>query len=453
MKKGFYKSRRKSFPAAVTIILSFISLIIIGTALFTLPIMTKDAKGLPFFTALFTATSSVCVTGLSLFEPAVTLSLSGQMLMCLLVEIGGISMVTFVTFFMFSFRKKSPLRSVRLAKEYTNIDDFSKVKSLVRTVVFTAVMCQLIGACIFSARFVPKYGLKGLWLSVFTAVSAYCNAGFDLFSPSGEFGSFSNFTADPLVMLTVMGLVIVGGIGFFVFYDIITCKKNKHLTLHTRIVLIFTVFLILFGLVAFLLCEYDNEKTLLGFDLKEKIMLSLFQSVSSRTAGFSGVDIAATRPLTKMIMMLLMFIGSGSGSTGGGVKITTFSVILLSIKSVIKGDSETTVFSHRIDNKTVTKSMAIVFLSFSFVFLLSCILFVDCPNLEPVNIVFEAVSVFSTAGFTVGVTANASAIGLIAIIFAMLIGRVGPVAFVLALSSGSRDKPQAVQPEGKIILG
>lgn len=453
MNKSLYISNRKSVAPATVITLSFFALVIAGAVLFTLPFMTRDGEGLSFLTALFTATSSVCVTGLTLIDPATTLALPGQLLLAFLIEAGGISMVTFASFFMFSFKKKNSLRSVRLAQEYTDFDDFSQIKSLVRVVVGAAFFCQLLGALLLCIRFVPKYGLKGVWISVFTAISAYCNAGFDLLGHEQKFGSLVNYNDDPLVMFTVMGLIILGGLGFFVFYDIITYRKTKKITLHTKIVIIFTVLLLIFGFAAFFICEYNNKSTIGEMSLYEKIIASLFQSVTARTAGFASVDLVKLNDLTKVIMMLLMFIGAGSGSTGGGIKITTFSVIMLSILSVIKGREETTVFSHRLSQKTVVKSMAIVFLGLSVVFGLSCCLFAASPQSDAINIFFESVSAFATVGVTVGITASCNTFGLVALIFTMFIGRVGPVGFVLALSSKERTKHSVVRPEGKIMVG
>ncbi len=458
MKGDLYKPRKKRLAPATVITLSFLALIFCGALLFTLPFMTRDGEGLPFLTALFTATSSVCVTGLTLIDPVVTLTAPGQILLCLLIETGGLSMVTFVSFFMFTMHKKSSLRSVRLAQEYTNMFEFSEVKSMVKLVVITAFICQLAGACVFATRFIPKYGAKGIWVSVFTAISAYCNAGFDLFGIEQEFGSLVNYNGDPVIMYTVMALIVTGGIGFFVFYDVLYCIRNRKegnakLSFHTRIVLTFTAILLAFGFVSFFIFEYSNPNTIADMPLDEKLTASLFQSVTARTAGFASVDIAGMRPLTKVIMMLLMFIGAGSGSTGGGVKITTFSVIVLSIKSVLKGNDETTAFSYRLDHKTVTKSMTIVFLGFSVVFLVSCFLFADCPEANPVNVFFEAVSAFATVGLTAGITAQCSPVGLVALITAMFIGRVGPVGFVLTLSSKRRESNDTVMPEGKIMVG
>lgn len=458
MRKSLYKARKKPLAPATVITLSFLSLILVGTFLFTLPFMTRNGEGLPLLTALFTATSSVCVTGLTLIDPVVTLTAPGQILLCLLIEAGGLSMVTFVSFFMFTMRKKNSLRSMRLAQEYTNMFEFSEVKSMVKLVVITAFICQLSGACILATRFIPKYGIKGIWVSVFTAISAYCNAGFDLFGVEQEFGSLINYNGDPLVMFTVMSLIVTGGIGFFVFYDVIYCIRNRkqgnaRLSFHTKIVLTFTCVLITFGFLSFFVFEYSNVKTIADMPLGEKLTASLFQSVTARTAGFASVDIVAMNPLTKVIMMLLMFIGAGSGSTGGGIKVTTFSVIVLSIKSVLKGSDETTAFSYRLDHKTVTKSMTILFLGISVVFVVSCFLFADCPDANPVNIFFEAVSAFATVGLSAGITSQCGPLGLIALISAMFIGRVGPVGFVLALSSKKREQNSLVMPEGKIMVG
>lgn len=447
------KEHRRAMEPAKIIAASFFAIIALGTFLFTLPFMTRDGEGLSFMQALFTATSGVCVTGLTLIDPAVTLSRYGQILLALLIETGGISTVTFASFFLFALKKKSSLKTVRLAQEYTNLDHFSEVKSLVRVIIVTAFLCQAVGACILCIRFVPAYGAKGIWLALFTAISAYCNAGFDIFGFQKEFGSLSSFNGDILVMGTVMALIILGGIGFFVVYDIVRYRKDKHLSLHTKVMLVFTLLLIVFGFAVFFIAEYTNEATLGSMPLKEKIIAALFQSVTSRTAGFTSVDIASMRDISKIVMMLLMFIGAGSGSTAGGIKVTTFAIIMMSVVSVVRNRDETIVFGHRVDRKSVSKSLSIAVLGLMFVFVTCCILFIDNPNTDGINVFFEALSAFGTAGITCGVTASVGILGQLALIITMFIGRLGPICFVIALNIRGGDKSGIIRPEGRIMVG
>lgn len=434
------------------IALSVLSVIIVGTVLFMLPCMTRDGKGLSFMKAVFTATSSVCVTGLTLIDPAVTLSRYGQVVLLILIEIGGISMVTFASFFIFAFKKHSALRSMRLAQEYTNLDVFSQVKPLVRTIVEVTVLCQLLGTALLCIRFVPRFGAKGIWLSMFTAVSAYCNAGFDLFGIEKEFGSMINYNGDFLVMGVVIAMIILGGIGFYVFYDLLTYRKTHRLSLHTKTALITAGILILVGFFCVFVFEYNNPQTLKPLPFYQKLSASLFQSVTTRTAGFASLDIALLGDVTKIVMMLLMFIGAGSGSTGGGIKTTTFAVLVMTVVSVIRSRKDTVVLKKRVSHAIVAKSLAIAALSMLIVFLATCVLSWDVRSTNGTDLLFEAVSAFSTCGLSTGVTAQAGTVGLWALIVSMYIGRIGPMCFVISLNS-RKERDSEIVPEGRIMVG
>lgn len=434
------------------IALSVLSVIIVGTVLFMLPCMTRDGKGLSFMKAVFTATSSVCVTGLTLIDPAVTLSRYGQVVLLILIEIGGISMVTFASFFIFAFKKHSALRSMRLAQEYTNLDVFSQVKPLVRTIVEVTVLCQLLGTALLCVRFVPRFGAKGIWLSMFTAVSAYCNAGFDLFGIEKEFGSMINYNGDFLVMGVVIAMIILGGIGFYVFYDLLTYRKTHRLSLHTKTALITAGILILVGFFCVFVFEYNNPQTLKPLPFYQKLSASLFQSVTTRTAGFASLDIALLGDVTKIVMMLLMFIGAGSGSTGGGIKTTTFAVLVMTVVSVIRSRKDTVVLKKRVSHAIVAKSLAIAALSMLIVFLATCVLSWDVRSTNGTDLLFEAVSAFSTCGLSTGVTARAGNVGLWALIVSMYIGRIGPMCFVISLNS-RKERDSEIVPEGRIMVG
>lgn len=445
------KNPRPLHPMRI-IALSVLLAIAAGTVLLMLPCMTRDGRGLSFMKAVFTATSSVCVTGLTLIDPAVTLSRYGQVVLLLLIEIGGISMVTFASFFIFAFKKHSALRSMRLAQEYTNLDMFSQVKPLVRTIIATTAVCQLIGTGLLCLRFVPRFGAKGIWVSMFTAVSAYCNAGFDLFGLEKEFGSMVNYNGDFLVMGVVMAMIILGGIGFYVFYDLLTYRKTHRLSLHTKTALISAGILILVGFVCVFAFEIGNPQTLKNLPLSQKITAALFQSVTARTAGFASLDIASLGDVTKIVMMLLMFIGAGSGSTGGGIKTTTFAVLVMTVVSVLKSRKDTVVLKKRVSHAVVAKSLSIAALSMLIVFLATCVLSWNVDSMNGTDLLFEAVSAFSTCGLTAGVTAKAGSVGLWALIVSMYIGRIGPMCFVISLNS-RKERDSEIVPEGRIMVG
>ena len=452
MKRETIKRRRETHPSR-KIALSFLGIITAGTLLFLLPFMTRDGKGLPFIQALFTATSSVCVTGLTLIDPAVALTRWGQALLLILIEVGGVSMVTFATFFIFLFKKRSGLRSLRLAQEYTNLDSMSQVKPLVRTIIATTVGCQIVGAAVLCIYFVPELGGKGVWVSIFTSVSAYCNAGFDLFGTIQSFGSLAPFNGEPLVMYTVMALIVTGGLGFYVFYDLLTYRQTGKLSLHTRTVALFTVLLIAYGFIHVLAVEYNNPETLGALPVSQKITASLFQSITTRTAGFSSIEINATHDLTKIGMIMLMFIGAGTGSTGGGIKITTFAVLFMSVISVLRNRRDTEIFHRKVERSVVMKSLSVALLGMLVVYLTVFVLLLDSPDAGGVRILFEAVSAFSTAGLSCGVSVACGIAGKLALIFAMFVGRLGPLCFIIAINDREESRAEEVIPSGRIMVG
>ncbi len=445
------EKKRPMHPERI-ILLSFLGIILAGTLLFMLPFMTRNAPLTPL-QALFTATSSVCVTGLTLIDPAATLAAPGQILLLVLIELGGISMVTFATFFIFTLKKRSGFRSMRLAQEYTNLDLFSQVKPLVRTIVITAVSCQALGAALLCIHFVPRFGAKGVWMAVFTAVSAYCNAGFDIFGAGAPFASLTAYNGEPLVMGVVMALIVTGGLGFYVFYDLVTCRRNRHLTLHTKTVAVFTLALILFGFASVLAFEWSNAATLLPMPLPQKLTAALFQSITTRTAGFASLNIGAMQDVTKLFMLFLMFIGAGSGSTGGGIKVTTFAVLTMTVVSVLRGHGGTVIFGRRVDHKTVTKSLAVAALGLLAVLVVSSVIVLETPGLNGIDVLFEAVSAFSTCGLSTGITASCGVFGLLSLICAMFFGRIGPVCFIIALNIRGTENDGRVMPEGRIMVG
>lgn len=447
------KTKMKPFKPASIIALSFVSIIVVGTLLFTLPCMTRDHEGLDLLTALFTTTSSVCVTGLTLIDPAVALTRYGQILLMLLIEAGSISIVTFATFFIFAFKKRYGLRSVRLAQEYTNLDSLSQVRPLVKMIILATIVCQLIGSVFLCFRFVPKYHLKGIWISVFTAVSAYCNAGFDLFGFEKEFGSLTEYSNDYYVMFVIMALVVIGSIGFFVLYDIIRFRKTKHLSLHTKVALLFTAIMICVGTVGVFVFESENSETIGNMPFFQKLFVSLFESVSARSAGFSVIEAADMNDITKIIMLFLMFVGAVSGSMGGGIKITTFAVLVMTVISVVNNKSDTVVLGKRVDKRVVSKSLAITFLSLAFIFFAFCVLLINNPQENSINVFFEAVAAFSTAGISTGITMDSNVVTLLTLIVTMFVGKLGPICFIVALNIKDSDENCEVLPEGRIMVG
>lgn len=449
--RSFFKT---SSPVRI-ISVSFAFLIIMGTIAFMLPIATRDGAGLPFIKALFTSTSATCVTGLTLIDPYLTLTTFGQVVLLLLIQMGGLGLVTLTSFFLLTFSKRVGLKSLKLAQVNTNAFSISNTRSLMRTIITTTIIIEIIGAAMLCTSLIPKFGPEGIWLSLFTAVSAYCNAGFDLFGSRGEFSSLTTFYNDPVVMYTIMLLIILGGLGFIVFQDLITWRRGHHLMLHTKIVICVTTILIFLGAILFFLSEYGNPESLGSMTLMQKITNSLFQSVTTRTAGFASVNIGALNDMTKALMIVWMFIGAGPGSTGGGIKVTTIAILIMTVVSVIRGYDDTIMFHRRVDRKNVYKAIAIIVLSIAIVGFATIVIFFSTPPVNGINGVFEVVSAFATVGLTANTTLILHVVGQCAIILTMFIGRVGPVSFALsfvAKNEGQQHRGE-VLPEGKVIVG
>ena len=292
MKRERERRPVRPFSPARIIAASFLGVIFVGTVLLMLPVSSKNGEMLHPLTALFTATSATCVTGLTLVDPYTQFTFFGQAVLLTMIEIGGIGLLTLTNFFMFFLHKKLGLRTLRLAQENTNAWSLNNIRSLLHIIVVTTLVIESLGAILLSIRFVPKYGVHGVWVSIFTSVSAYCNAGFDILGNETPFGSLIHYNGDVIVLYTVMALIFLGGIGFMVFQDLLSWRRHRHLMLHTKAMLIMSAALIAVGFLIFFIVEYENPKTLGPLPLFEKINAALFQSVSARTAGFASIDLS-----------------------------------------------------------------------------------------------------------------------------------------------------------------
>lgn len=450
------KFKNKPIQPMRTIVLSFFSIICIGTVLLMLPISSRSGDFTPITDSFFTATSATCVTGLIIYDTYTHWNAFGQVLILIMIQIGGLGLVTFTTFFNLAIGKKLGLRTMQVASESVNSNGFNDVKQLISVIIKMSLACELAGALILMITFIPKYGLYGIFISVFLAISAFCNAGFDILGFEQQFSSLVNYNDNPIVMGTIMALIICGGLGFVVWHDIAVYRRTKRLMLHTKVVLISTAFLIFFGTIGILILEWSNTKTIGNMSIYDKIINSLFQSVTFRTAGFNTIDIGEMHSLTKIFGILLMFIGAAPGSTGGGVKVTTFTVILMTVICVMRNRPETTIFGRKIDKDIVYKALSIICLAALAVTITSITLvYANIPaGISGIDSVFESVSAFGTVGVSVGPTASANIISKILLSITMFLGRVGPVSLALAvtMNSENRSKNQII-PEGKIIVG
>lgn len=437
--------------------LSFAGVILVGTFLLMLPASSRDGSMTHFLDCLFTSTSATCVTGLVVYDTFTHWSVFGQIVILAMIQCGGLGLVTFTTFFNLFLGRKLGLRGMQLASESVSAGSFGETPRLVRMVILFSLLVEAAGACLLGLYFVPQYGARGIFISVFLAISAFCNAGFDILGFLGEYTSLTTFNGNYWVLFVIMALIIIGGLGFLVWSDIIHYRRGRKLLLHTKIVLLTTGLLLIIGFVLFLVFEWDNPATLGQLTFPEKLNASLFQSVTLRTAGFNSVDIASLREITKSFSILIMFIGAAPGSTGGGIKVTTLTVVIMTAVSMIRGKEEPIIFKRRIPAKVVYKSLAIMFLGVLVVSVTSIILTVSSPiddiQATGTDAVFEAVSAFATVGISAGVTGIASIPSLLAIIVTMFIGRVGPVSFGMTLTATHANSRKEILPEGKIIVG
>lgn len=442
-------------PAKI-IVLSFVILILAGTLMLLLPISSRDGKSVGLLGALFTATSASCVTGLVVVDTYKHWTTFGQIVILLLIQIGGLGMVTLASFFSILLGRKVGLKGMLLAQESLNHFSFEGILKLIRKVVIITFAIELTGALLLSIRFVPAFGAKGFYLGLFHAVSAFCNAGFDLMSIAGnsEYMSFVGYNNDPLVVYTIAALIVIGGLGFIVWKDLYEYRLNKSLLLHTKVVLAVTILLVLSGTIFFFVFEYNNPATMGNLNLLSKINASVFHSITPRTAGFNTLPLDQMREISKVMTIILMFIGAAPGSTAGGIKVTTFGVILIAIISQVKGSGDTIIFKRRVPHYIVNKSISIIGLAAVWIITVTTIM-LEIEDKPFLNVLYEVTSAFGTVGLSTGITPSLHSVSKVLLIVTMFLGRVGPLSFAIALTlrRASKQKPDVVYPEGKIVVG
>ena len=450
------KNKQQFLTPPRLIMLSFLAMIIIGSVLLMFPFSSRERVFTPYIDCFFTATSATCVTGLIIHDTGTYWSLFGQIVILVLIQFGGIGIVTFATFLNSFIGKKMNIRSLRLASESINWDEFSDIKKLLIMTFRISTLCELIGALLLCTVFVPKYGAYGVYISVFLSISAFCNGGFDILGFEHEkFASLSYYADNPVVMITIMLLITCGGLGFLVWYDLFNYRKTKRLFLHTRLVLITTGIIIFAGSLIIFILEHDNPLTMADDSLMVKISHSIFQCVTYRTSGFNTINLANMHDSTKLFSIIIMIIGASPGSTGGGIKTTTFTVIIMTVISVIRNYPDTIILKRKVEKEVVYKSITITSLFAFALIVISCMIGLENKGyVSAVDAIFETVSAMSTAGVSVGVTAIADTTSKILLIIAMFLGRVGPATLAYSLTAGlEAHKKNEVIPEGKIIVG
>ncbi|MCI8764075.1 MAG: Trk family potassium uptake protein [Lachnospiraceae bacterium] len=429
----------------------FLGIILTGTLLLMLPVSSRTGEVSSFLNCLFTATSASCVTGLVVYDTWSHWSLFGQLVILSLIQIGGLGFVTIGVFLSIVLRRRIGLKERGLMQESVNTLQIGGVVRLAKKIVIGTVFFEGLGAGLLAIRFVPQYGPgRGIYYSIFHAVSAFCNAGFDLMGWQGPYSSLVGYYNDWLVNLVIMSLIVIGGIGFIVWEDLSRHRLHfRRYMLHTKIVLLTTVALI-FGS-AWLFYRFESGNLLVGMDTSGKILTSLFSSVTARTAGFNTVDTGALTDASKMLTVLLMFVGGSPGSTAGGVKTTTMIVIYLHLWSTIQRTHGVNAFGRRLEDEVLKQSSAIFMINLTLAMTVS--MFIMATQKYPVmDVLFETFSAIGTAGMTTGITRGLNAASRLAVVFLMYCGRVGSLSF--ALSFTQRKKVARVQqPMGRISIG
>ena len=443
------KKRMDISPNRV-IALGFIVMILIGSLLLMLPISSRSGEGLGFIDSLFTATSATCVTGLVVVDTWSHFNLFGQMVILLLIQIGGLGYMTLAMTIAIILGKKMGLKHRSLMMESVSARSLGSIFDLLKYIVVGTVAIEGIGAVILSFRFIPEFGFaRGCWYSVFHSISAFCNAGFDLMGFREPYNSLVYYVEDPLINITVSALILLGGLGFVVWQDVwINGLRFKKYSLHTKLMVTASVILTLGGTVLFWAAERENVLAQLG--VADKWLASLFHSVSARTAGFNTVDLAALSGAGGLLMIVLMFIGAGPGSTGGGVKVTTVAVCLLSLMGYARGNREVSVFNRRLDENQIRRSASAVTLYMTMA-LAGCYIIMVTQNFSIQNVLFEVFSAMSTVGLSTGITRDLSVLNRIVVILMMFCGRIGSLTMIMAVVE--HLPPRIKDPVEQIVIG
>lgn len=433
------------------IAVGFFFIIFIGACILTLPVASRSGEWTSFFDTLFTATSATCVTGLVVFDTFTHWSLFGQLIILILIQIGGLGFITVGVGFAMAFRRRIGLRERDLMKESVNALEIGGIVKLVRKILIGTFFFEGMGAILLSVRFVPRFGVvRGIYYGIFHSITAFCNAGFDLMGEQEAYSSLTAYVGDPLVNLVIIALIVIGGLGFVVWSDLWNKRfRWNRLSLHTKIVLSVTVLLIVGG--ALLLFLFERGNTLEGLSGWEQFWASVFGSVTARTAGFNTVDTGALRPESKLLTIILMFIGGSPGSTAGGVKTTTIAVMTLYVFSNLRSEGGCNIFHRRISDEIIKKA-SMVFCLNLFLGVTSTLIIMATSNFGMSDILFEVFSAISTAGMTTGITRDLNAVGKIVIIVLMYSGRIGSMTFALSLI----QKPESHKlrlPAEKITIG
>ena len=451
--------RKKKFKLSTTqiILLSFLVTILIGSGLLALPISSASGEAVPYLDALFTATTSTCVTGLVTIPTVSTWSVFGQIVILLLIQIGGLGIITIMSGLMLLLNRKMGIDDRLLIQDAFNLNTMAGLAKFIKNVLIGTLIIEGVGAVLYMIVFVPDFGARGIWISVFNSVSAFCNAGIDIIAEN----SLCNYATNPLINIVTSALIILGGLGYIVWWDVIRVVKSRspknrkifrHLSLHSKIAITATAVLILVGAILIFIFEYDNPLTIGKMSLFDKIQISLFQSVTTRTAGFATIPQENLTNASATVSIVLMLIGGSPVGTAGGMKTVTIAVLICSAFATIRNKNSATLFGRRISEESIKKAVSVVVM-FLTICAISTILLMATSNASPLDAVFETVSATATVGLSRNLTATLNTFGKLIIIATMYFGRVGPISLAIALGSKNESQNVITEPTEDISIG
>ena len=451
--------RKKRFSLSTThiILLSFLLAIVLGSLLLWLPISAADGQSVPYVDALFTATTATCVTGLVTLPTVTTWSVFGQIVLLLLIQIGGLGIITVMTGVMLALRREMGLGDRLLIQDAFNLNTLAGLGAFIKRVILGTLIVELAGALAYMTVFVPDFGARGIWISVFNSVSAFCNAGIDIFAQD----SLCSYATNPVVNLVTSLLIVLGGLGYIVWWDVIRVLGDKEargrgrlrrLTLHSQIALTATAAFILGGAVLIFLFEYDNPLTIGNMSLFDKIQVSLFQSITTRTAGFASVPQQNLTSGASVVSLLLMFIGGSPVGTAGGVKTVTMVVLIASAISTVKNKNEVSLFHRTLPETAIRKAVAVTGTSFA-ILLISTLLLSFVTPADTLDVLYETVSATATVGLSRDLTSSLNVWGKIIVLVTMYLGRVGPISLAFAFNVKHQVQNIVKNPVEEISVG
>jgi len=451
--------RKRKFKLSTTqiILLSFLVTILVGSGLLALPISSATGEAVPYLDALFMATTSTCVTGLVTMPTVSTWSVFGQIIILILIQIGGLGIITIMSGLMLLLNRKMGISDRLLIQDAFNLNTMSGLAKFVKNVLLGTLIIEGIGAILYMLVFVPEFGAEGIWISIFNSVSAFCNAGIDIIAEN----SLYNYVSNPLVNIVTSALIILGGLGYIVWWDVISViksrtKKNRkifrHLTLHSKIAITVTAGLILVGAILIFIFEYNNPLTIGEMSFFEKAQASFFQSVTTRTAGFASIPQESLTNASATVSILLMLIGGSPVGTAGGMKTVTIAVLVCSAFATIRNKNSATLFGRRISEESVKKAVAVA-VAFMIICTMSTVLLMATNDISALDAVYETVSATATVGLSRNLTPTLNTVGKLIIIVTMYFGRVGPISLAVALGSKNESQNVISEPTEDISIG